>query len=301
MILKRWGKYFLSMCHKFKHALSFINKWSILSIFAICLISQNSVASDFQLFPFYSQLSLYIQDYHEHKNPQKALDYFFEIDIEKFEKDAQNADQPHSRAVLMAFFANILGENPELVFSFTDKLLKKSSGASAAFGTEVVAYGATKNRKKALALIVERYSIEREYSIRLEELDVLPYPNMTASNWQLLDIFWACYFATAKTLYIEKIAEPLAYWQAPDEKFKDKLHTFDKTNPAPGTKEREEWFGTITAQASMFGLAKNASKYPAIFESLVELAEKRQDRVGELTKMIIDVIKDRGTIPDAKN
>ena len=264
-------------------------------LFAIFLLPQELAAEDFSLFPFAPQLSKHVQDYHKQPKPKEALNHFFDIDIEQFEKKAEEADQPHSRAILMAFYINILVENSELVLPFANRLINNSTGAQAALGTEILAHGATSNRKEALALIVKRYKLGQESTATIESLDVLPYPYMTATDWQALDILWACFFATGKDLYIEKIAEPLIYWQVPDEKFGERLRNFERINPAPGTEQYEEWFGAITAQASMMSLTVNASKDPAIYKSLVEISKKRQDRVGELTKKITDVISENGS------
>ncbi len=269
---------------------------AVLALFTIGYTPQTLLALDFQLFPFEPKLTKYIQNYHKGGDAKEALEVFFDINHDQFQKKAIENNEPHSRAILMAFYVSILGENADLVLPFTRRLIKYSSGRKAAFGTEVIAYGATKNRKEALDLIVKHYNLKPDDAAKFESLEVLPYLKMSVNHWQTLDILWGCYFATANSLYLEMIAEPLIYWQVPDEKYEKKLKYFAKTIPSPGTKNYIEWVNLLIAQASMFGLTHNATMYPVVYESLVEISKKREDRVGELAKKITRLIKNRTVI-----
>ncbi len=294
-------KNFSDICLLKSESLLFTKRSIVFVFIIICLLPVKLVALDFQLFPFDLQLTEYIQEYHKQPNPQEALDRFFDLDVGNFEKVALEVNRPHSRPVLMAFYANVLGQNSELVLPFTNRLIKESIGAQASFGTEIVAYGSTENRKEALALIVKRYNLPPESASAIEALRVLPYSNMEAVNKQILDIIWACYFATSDDNYIEKIAEPLAYWQPSDEALEKKVRSFTAMNPITGTKEYKEWYGIITAQAAMFGLTENASASPSVLRALIKLSEKREDKVGQLLKTIASQVENSQAKQDIGN
>jgi len=187
----------------------------------------------------------------------------------------------------MAFYAHILHDNPEEVLPFAKRIAIETKRARAAFGTEAIAYGASKDRNKALSIIAEAFDLPEDSLEKYKSLEIYPYPSMEPKNQQLLDVLWASFFATGKSSYIEKIAEPLVHFHVMNEEYVEELRRLSNKNPKPGSKEYKELWSGITAQASLFGLIANAANDPVVLEALREIAYSGNGRVNELASKIV--------------
>ena len=244
-------------------------------------------AGQFQLFPFDPSLSHYVQNYHNSPDPKGALDFFFRIDLSRFERLAEEANEPHARAVLMAFYIHVLHDSPEEVLPFARRLALESRGAQAAFGTEAIAYGATQNRREALKIIVDVFGLPSASLDEYEAMQSYPYPAMEAEHWHTLDVLWASFFATGERMYIRKIAKALVHFQVMDDDYKKRLQLLAEQNPTAGSKEYDEWVSGLTAQESLFGLTLNAASDPEVLEALRDIVKKENNRVSGLVNKII--------------
>ena len=214
---------------------------SAITVAVLLFAPAGATATRFLLFPFDPNLSLFVQSYHQHPQPKAALDRFFAIDIESFEKDALSAQQLHSRAVLMAFFAHVLHANPSLVLPFAEQLVANATGSKAAFGSEAIAYGASSSRADALELIAERFALAQEHRASLTNAAEFPYPQMKAANWQDLDILWACFFASGDRTYIRAIVEPLNRFAVPEDTWMQRAEQLTNSPPGKDSPEYAEW------------------------------------------------------------
>jgi hypothetical protein len=244
-------------------------------------------AEQFQLFPFDPSLSHYIQNYHNNPDPKGALDFFFRVDLGRFERLAEESNRPHARAVLMAFYVHILHESPDEVLPFARRLALESRGGQAAFGTEAIAYGATKHRREALKLITEVFGLPPATLDEYDAMQNYPYPGLEAEHWHTLDVLWASFFATGERMYIRKIVKALYYFQVMDKEYKERLQLLAHEHPTAGTKEYKEWVSGLTARESLFSLTLNALSDPEILEALRDIAEKENGRVSILVGTII--------------
>lgn len=267
---------------------------SISALLFVSLTSTQLYALDFKLFPFDSQLSEAVQSYHQKPDPETVLDRFFQTDIEAIEKEAKKwNNQAHARATLMAFYASIIHQNPQMSLPFAKRIAEETRGAKTAFGLEVIAYGSTTNRDEALGVIARKLSLTPEQLNIYRSFKVYPYPDMEADNGEMLDIHWACFFPTGDEQYVRKIAKPLVHFMVPDKQFKERIRDLAQKKPQPGTSEYKELMEMLTAQAAMFGLTINALKYSMVLESLRKIAFKEHGRVAELAGKIVSEVEKR--------
>ena len=250
-------------------------------------------AATFTLFPFDEGMSDYVQSYRKSPNPEAAFDRYFSIDLDEFLSRARQADQQHSRAVLMAFFVHIAHDNPNLCIPFANRLVSEARGEQAAFGAEVLAYGATENRKESLVAIAEGFDLPTRALDTYISLDPFPYPQLRATNWQALDILWASYFASGNGQYIQEIAEPLGEYQSGGPEFDSRLRSLSAQNPESGTPEHAALVSMLTARAAYFGLVENAAVYPNILTTLEALAAQNRGKVSEVSNEIVDQARNR--------
>jgi len=253
----------------------------------VSLQAAPAAAEQFQLFPFDPSLSHYIQNYHNNPDPKGALDFFFRIDLSRFERLAEESSRPHARAVLMAFYVHILHNSPEEVFPFARRLALESRGVQAAFGTEAIAYGATQNRREALKLIADVFGLAPSDLDEYDAMQSYPYPDLEAEHWHTLDVLWASFFATGDKQYIRKIAKALKHFQAMDDDYKDRLQLLAQEHPTAGTREYDEWVSGLTARESLFSLTLNAAGDEDILAALKDIAEKENGRIARLVETII--------------
>ena len=253
---------------------------------ALCTLSANTaLAVQFQLFPFDPELSHFVQSYHHRPDPSSALDRLVDLDIDEFEGKAAQSNQPHARAVLMAFFAHVVRAAPAEVEPLAKRVVAEQTGASAAFTTEAIARGASANRREAIELISEGFSLPAENFETLMQLD-FPYPEMRAADWHKMDVLWASFFATGESAYIEAIAEPLNLYAKPEDSWMARLRGLSRENPPPGTALHAEWVGLLTARAALFGLTVNAAQDVRVREVLRSFSG-REDRVGDIAAKIV--------------
>ncbi len=256
-------------------------------LLSLCFSVSISYAEPFELFPFDPSLSQYIQSYHFNPDPSEALDRFFSIDMREFEEKAEEKGLPHSRAVLMAFYIHILHDNDEQVLPFAHRLSSVTQEEKAQFGLEAIAYGAKKNRREALAVLVESFRLPPESLGEYAALRSYPYPTMEADHWRTLDVLWVSYFATGDCRYIRKIAKSLTDFRVMDEEYKEQLRLFSEINPKPGSYEYRVLVGGLTAQASLFSLTVNAAQDPVVLAELREVAGNGNRRMNKLAKQIV--------------
>jgi hypothetical protein len=147
-------------------------------------------AASFNLFPFDPETSEFIQKYHQSPDPEAAIDRYFALELEEFLSLAQQTDQPHSRAVLMAFYVQLIHDNPQLCTHFANRLVSEAKGEKAAFGAEVLAYGAGQARQESLSLVARGFDLPASALEAYVALEQFPYPQMEATNWQVLDVIW---------------------------------------------------------------------------------------------------------------
>lgn len=265
----------------------------VASATTILFSSTQCRAASFNLFSFDPELSAFIQNYRQTPDPKAAVDRYFTIELDAFLDQAQRAEQPHSRAALMAFYIHIVHDNPELCVPFANRLVSEATGERAAFGAEVLAYGAGEHRNEALSIVVKGFKLPPEAMDTYTALEPFPYPKMDATDWQTLDILWASYFASGNDLYIRKIAAPLVYFQPRGPDFDAKLRALSAQDPQPGTPEHSELMGMLTAQASHFGLSEIALINPDVLRTIKTIASENRGKVSTVAGEIVKQTQNR--------
>jgi hypothetical protein len=254
---------------------------------ALASLAQSALADEFVLFPFDPPLTHYLEAYRQTPNPQEALDRLLGMDMEDFQARGHRPEYGPSRAVLMAFFAHVLHENPQLVLPFAGRVGSSTRGQLASFCTEAVAIGASAHRDKALSLIGDSFGLADEDLEKLREVAVFPYPQLSPTTWEHLDILWASYYASGDLLYVRKIAQTLEHFIPPDDELRQRLRYFSGVNPPAGTPQHRAWVDLLTAQAAARGLRSHASSDAAVHNLLEELAST-PGRVGDAATWNLD-------------
>jgi hypothetical protein len=235
-------------------------------------------AVDFLLFPFDRELSAHVQGYYLSPRPEAALDRFFQMSFAGFVASAAQKKQVHARATLLAFYAQILRRNPGLVLPFATRLVGETSGAHAAFGTEVLALGAVDNRLAALNTLVAGFGLSESAAARYRELGPFDYLGMTVDHPQELDVVWACFFATGDERFLAALAVPLDDYEAPGAERRARLQRL-------ATEDPKALVAALTAQGAFYSFQVNARQHPpvrAFLESLAAAGDSTRARTAKL-------------------
>lgn len=265
----------------------------------ILLSAAQCSAASFRLFPFDLELSDFIQNYRKTPDPNAAIDRYFATKLEEFLDQAQRTEQPHARAVLMAFYVHVIHDNPKLSVSFATRLVSEAKGERAAFGAEILAYGAGPNRKDALLVVSEGFKLPSDAVDTYMALDQFPYPQLEATDWQTLDILWASFFASGNDLYVRKIAEALVHFRPQGPDFDNRLRALSAQDPQPGTREHTELIGMLTAQSSYFGLVENARNSPDVLQVVKAIAGQNRERVSDIAKEIVEQVQQQDELDES--
>lgn len=222
-------------------------------LIAVCALGARG--EGFTLFPYEPAFSDALTRYHRKPNPEQVLDQLLALDLDKLQHKAHATRDTHWRAVLMAFFVNVLHANDDQVMPFARRVVATTeSGNKAEFAMEVIARSARQNRTAALGLLATRYAVSQEHLRVYEAMPVGPYPAIAADYWQAVDILWSAYFASGNPLYIEKIFGALAYYEpmGPDQVRRMRAAVLDDSGAIRnGPVQDIEWLGRfLTAQTA---------------------------------------------------
>lgn len=242
---------------------------------------------DFHLLPFAPGLTAIIESYHVTPQPQKAIDYLWTLDLAKFEKQAEESQQPHARAVLIAFYSTVLHQNPKLVLPFAKKIVKSAFGERAALGAEIIAYSGAPSRIEALKLIGIKFSLSKEDVAKYEALPSYPYATMHPTDQYLLDIIWACFFGSDDMKFLERISELLAPISDTLEKTTERMKAIADKKPTPDSPEHKEILGLANGEAVRFALAELVKRDSKILSAVQKLAKTKKGSVAAQLKAII--------------
>ena len=244
-------------------------------------------ATSFRLFPFNDGLSVFMQSYIAEPSPEGALDQFFAIDLEEFERLAKETEHPHARSVLIAFYVQLLNKNP-IALSFAARLVAERMATHASFGTDVIAASATKDREKALSLIIERFDLPAEAIRTIESKTPFDYHELQAEHHQALDILWACYFATGEAYFVEKIARVLDGHPVDPKDALERIRALGSSNPQPGTSDHRAFWSLAVGEAARMGLTLNSREYDTVREILERLTTESGTSLSAILRSILE-------------
>ncbi|MFH0946216.1 MAG: hypothetical protein V2A76_13530 [Planctomycetota bacterium] len=254
---------------------------------ALGLLTGESASAQFAIFPFDKDLTAHVQSYHQDPKPADAIDWFFELDLEEFNRGAEATRNPHSKLILTAFMAQIIHDHPELELPFAKRMVAETSGEKASLGAEILACGATKHRAEAFETVRKGFGFPEEVVAKSVAPRTFYFPEMEVTHWQVLDVLWGGFYASGDELYIRKIAGMLETFQVPDDAFKSRLRELYGSKPEPGSAEGSELVKMLSSQSAMMSLTRNAAMYPAVLDVLERVAKTSDGRVKELATSIV--------------
>ncbi|MBI3657843.1 MAG: hypothetical protein HY232_15660 [Acidobacteria bacterium] len=259
----------------------------VLLVSIILALSPSIPAVDFNLFPFDPGLSQFMRCYHRDPQPQKALDCFFSLDLAKFEQRAKESNQPHSIAILYGFYATVLHQNPSLLAPFAKALASSSDGYRAAIGMEIMAYSGAPKRLNAIRFVGEKLSVSEKEMARYESLEEYPYKAMQPTDQYLLDIVWACYFASDDFTFLARIAAQLEPISATLEDTKVRLKAIGEKKPKPDSIEYREALALAQGEAARFALTEVAKDDPKTLSAIARLVANTSGNVSAQLEAIL--------------
>jgi hypothetical protein len=255
-------------------------------------------SAGFLIFPFDKELSQFIHAYHRAPDAVTALDRFFSIDFAQFERSAGKQGYDQHRSVLMTFFVCVLRNDPGLTLPFAERLASGAGGEQAAFGTELIAYSGTGDRDEALTIVAEGFGLSRSARAKLRPLRPVDYSRLEATDGALLDILWACYFATGDRSYLAKVAARLVSASPTYDESIEEIRRLSVGKHKPGSPTYAKVVDIAMGEAARMALTSVAGEDPATLLALRQLIGTVPGNVGSRLSSIVAEIESRATRRD---
>ncbi|MCP5112222.1 MAG: hypothetical protein GY953_15460 [bacterium] len=253
-----------------------------------------AASAEYRLFPFDAELSHYVENYGAKPAPANALERLLVMDVSAFEERAAEATEPHSRAALMAFYVHVLRQHPDLVLDFARELVKRTSGGTAAFGAETIAYAGGPDRDEALGIVAEGFRLSEEYAKRLLDLPVFSYREIPVESGQALDLLWACFYATGDHYYLRRIAEPLVGHPLESAVAANRIGVLAADKPAPGSTAHGEILRLAYGEAARMGLLEHSQRLDAVRKFLEAESQVPDSPLRDIARALLQ----EGAVPD---
>jgi hypothetical protein len=244
------------------------------------------------LFPFDPELTAFCQNYLREPSPNKALDQFFSLDVEEFKSLAIQDNDPSEMNILVSFYSHILYDNPNMATPFAKQILAEAQGFKVVLGAFIIAQSGHKEAlKEVMKGFEDESDLKQQISIALEEL-VFDCPMIEADHPLLLDMLWACFFASGKVCYLEEITTGLGHSADSFETLERRIGELNKTvqdaNLGEDSEEFKELMRLVTAYTAYWSLEQNAIEYPYVLEPLRKLSRTSSVIIADKLKQIVD-------------
>ena len=258
-----------------------------LTLAASVILLPAVASAEYRLFPFDLELSLHLEGYGANPDPDSALERLLVMDVSEFEERSAEANEPHSRAALMAFYVHVLRQHPDLVADFARELVKRTSGGTAAFGAETIAYAGGPDRDEALGIVAEGFRLSEEYAKRLRDLPVFSYREIPVESGQALDLLWACFYATGDHYYLRRIAEPLVGHPMEGGVAAERIRELAVDNPAPGSAAHEEILRLAYGEAARMGLLEHSQRLNSVRKFVEAESQAPDSSLREIARALL--------------
>lgn len=233
-----------------------------------------------------ADLAPFMETYYQTPNPQGALQWLVETDLDDLLAQVDEAQATHTLALLAAFYAHVIREDDRTASVLAARLRSPRSPAAALVGAMAARIAGTVPASRAFEGMIAIGVVTAETATAFGTLPVYPYPEMVAQTHLDLDLFWISFFATGNPAYVEKIGEALAFWRE---------DPVDRLPPGfaqlTETQRRMAIIRATMGVEAYASLRDRAPHHPAVAATLRVLAE-REDRVGFVAQRIIDDLDD---------
>jgi hypothetical protein len=243
-----------------------------LALAASLVLLSSAAFAEYSLFPF---------------DPELSLERLLEMDVSAFEKRAAEAHVPHSRAALMAFYAQVLRKHPDLVLGFARQLVQRTRLGTAAFGAEVIACAGGPVRDVALGIVAKGFRLSDEYAERLRGLPAISYREIPVESGHTLDLLWASFYATGDPHYLRRIAEPLVGHPLETGVAVKRIALLAADKPAPGSAAHEEVLRLALGEAARIGLQEHSRRLDSVRKFLEAESEAPDSPLRDIARALL--------------
>ena len=227
-------------------------------------------------------LAPFMETYYQGPNPQGALQWLAQVDLDRSLAQADEAQAPHTLALLAAFYAHVIREDDRAAAALPGRLRSPRSPTAGVVGAMAAQIAGTRSSSQAFDGLVAIGAVPPETATAVRSLPVYPYPGMVAQTHLDLDLFWTSFFATGDPVYVEKIAEALTFWRDDPA-----LRLPEDFVSLPEGQQRLAIIRATMGVEAYASLRDRASRHPTVVATLRGLAA-RQDRVGHVAQQIVD-------------
>ena len=227
-------------------------------------------------------LAPFMETYYQSPNPQGALQWLAQVDLDRSLSQVDEAQVTHTLALLAAFYAHVIRADDRAANALPGRLRSPRSSTAGVVGAMAAQIAGTESASRAFDGLIALGAVPPEAANAFRTLPVYPYPDMVAQTHLDLDLFWTSFFATGDPAYLEKIAEALAFWR------EDAARRLPEDFATLA--ESQQRLAIIRATMGVEAYASlrdRAPRHPAVAATLRTLAE-RQDRIGYVAERILD-------------
>lgn len=208
-----------------------------------------------------------LQSYFRHPNPQLIIDEFFALPP----SDMSSPGRPY---IIGAFFSRLIDKDSTV----GSLLVERCRSADKAFTPTVITALNLSHHPQRVDLI---RSIGGDEALKRLVPPSFDLRTLVVTQPVQLDMLWTSFFATGDGSYLERIAEVTAAYipndqiQALAQSVKDKPEA------------RENVIKATIAQAAVWSLTSNATRYPEVRTALVHFVQNHQGMASAMSAAIL--------------
>ena len=227
-------------------------------------------------------LAPFMETYYQSPNPQGALQWLAQADLDRSLSEVDEAQATHTLALLAAFYAHVLREDDQAANILPARLSDPRSPTAGVVGAMAARIAGTEPAARAFEGLIAVGAVPAETADAFRALPVYPYPAMAAQTHLDLDLFWTSFFATGDPAYVEKIAEALAFWREDPA-----LRLPADFAILPEARQRLAIIRATMGVEAYASLRDRAPDHPAVAATLRAMSV-RQDRIGHVAQQLVD-------------
>ena len=229
-----------------------------------------------------SATSQFMEQYYRSPQPEQALALLEVLDVPAFIATDSELGESHGIAVLTAFFAHVLRDNPDLIPALAQEITAAADPLNVLIGALSIATAAAPSSPESLAAIARSGRLPPAILDEILATEPFPFPHLDPRSHLDLDLLWASFYASGDTGYVERIVETL--------QFSDAEYARSLPRDAEGTArlvQQVVLLESVMAITARWTLVANAKRHPRVMETLRRVQAERDDRVGTIVASIV--------------
>ncbi|MEM7442493.1 MAG: hypothetical protein AAF414_04070 [Pseudomonadota bacterium] len=207
----------------------------------------------------------FVETYYRNGEPEEALDWMERIAPTMMDEVWQAADPQGQRfALVAAFFAHILHNQPSQIPLLTERLIANDEPNLSALGALSIASSGAVGVESALNRLRQTGTVPAETVQALAATPSYPFPTMQVTGPTDLELMWLSFYATGNPLYVRRVAEAMGHAEQGDA-------------------------GVALAAFAYASLAERVTHHPAVVDTLRSIAAQRRDLVGHSAAELVSL------------